>query len=159
VRPAAILAAVSDVAGRTAKIAISRTALESGATPPAARSTTAGNRDALIPIFLPSNDRGRPTRNAEGARQRRERHKNGVSAVISFSTGLQVLANDIANVNTTGYKSSRADYEDSFANCSNHPTGKSRHAPNSFLSRPFRVFRGPSNPVFIVLPALCSRPG
>jgi flagellar hook protein FlgE len=41
---------------------------------------------------------------------------SGISALNSFSTGLQVIANDIANVNTTGYKSSRADYEDSFSN-------------------------------------------
>jgi hypothetical protein len=61
VRPAAILAAVSEVAGRTAKIAICRTALESGATPLAARSASAGNRTALISIFLPSNDGGQST--------------------------------------------------------------------------------------------------
>jgi hypothetical protein len=58
VRPAAILAAVPDMAGRTAKIAICRTALERGATPPAARSASAENRDALFSIFLPSLDSG-----------------------------------------------------------------------------------------------------
>ncbi len=67
VRPAAILAAVSEVAGRTAKIAISRTALESGATPLAARSASVGNRDALISIFLPSNAVGQSTRLAPEA--------------------------------------------------------------------------------------------
>jgi hypothetical protein len=61
VRPAAILAAVPDVAGRTAKIAICRTALESGATPLAARSSSAGNRDAFISILLPSSDGGQST--------------------------------------------------------------------------------------------------
>jgi flagellar hook protein FlgE len=41
---------------------------------------------------------------------------SGISALNAFSTGLQVISNDIANVNTTGYKGSRADYSDSFSN-------------------------------------------
>ena len=40
----------------------------------------------------------------------------GVSALTSFSTGLEVVGNDIANVNTVGYKSSTASFEDSFSN-------------------------------------------
>jgi flagellar hook protein FlgE len=38
--------------------------------------------------------------------------QNGVSALKSFSEGLQVLSNNIANVNSLGYKSSRANYSD-----------------------------------------------
>ena len=39
---------------------------------------------------------------------------NGVSALKSFSEGLQVLSNNIANVNSLGYKSSRANYTDNY---------------------------------------------
>ena len=38
--------------------------------------------------------------------------QNGVSALKSFAEGLQVLSNNIANVNSLGYKSSRANYSD-----------------------------------------------
>ncbi len=40
----------------------------------------------------------------------------GVSALTAFSTGLDVVGNDIAYVNTIGYKSSAASFEDSFSN-------------------------------------------
>ena len=40
--------------------------------------------------------------------------QNGVSALKSFAEGLQVLSNNIANVNSLGYKSSRANYSDNF---------------------------------------------
>lgn len=40
----------------------------------------------------------------------------GVSALRTFSKGLEVIGNNIANVNTTGYKSSTASYADSFSN-------------------------------------------
>jgi len=40
--------------------------------------------------------------------------QNGVSALKSFSEGLQVLSNNIANVNSLGYKSARANYSDNF---------------------------------------------
>jgi len=40
---------------------------------------------------------------------------SGVSALNAFSTGLQVISNNISNVNTVGYKSSNADYSDSFS--------------------------------------------
>ena len=33
---------------------------------------------------------------------------SGVSALRSFSKGLEVIGNNIANINTTGYKSSQA---------------------------------------------------
>jgi len=41
---------------------------------------------------------------------------SGVSALNAFSKGIQVLSNNIANVNTTGYKGSRSEYGDSFSN-------------------------------------------
>lgn len=40
--------------------------------------------------------------------------QNGVSALKSFSEGLQVISNNIANVNSLGYKSARANYSDNF---------------------------------------------
>lgn len=40
----------------------------------------------------------------------------GVSALNTFSKGIQVIANNISNVNTTGYKGSRAAYADNFSN-------------------------------------------
>ncbi len=39
-----------------------------------------------------------------------------VSALSSFSTGLDVVGNNIANVNTVGFKGSSASFEDSFSN-------------------------------------------
>ncbi len=41
---------------------------------------------------------------------------SGVSALRSFMKGLEVIGNNIANVNTTGFKSSKAEYVDSFSN-------------------------------------------
>ncbi|MGB8170738.1 MAG: flagellar hook-basal body complex protein [Chthoniobacteraceae bacterium] len=41
---------------------------------------------------------------------------SGVAALETFSKGIQVIANNIANVNTTGYKGSRASYADNFSN-------------------------------------------
>jgi flagellar hook protein FlgE len=41
---------------------------------------------------------------------------SGVSALRTFSKGLEVIGNNIANVNTTAYKSSTASYSDSFSN-------------------------------------------
>jgi flagellar hook protein FlgE len=41
---------------------------------------------------------------------------SGVSALETFAKGIQVIANNIANVNTTGYKGSRAAYADNFSN-------------------------------------------
>ena len=40
---------------------------------------------------------------------------SGVSALNAFSTGLQVISNNISNVNTVGYKGSRTDYSDNFS--------------------------------------------
>lgn len=41
---------------------------------------------------------------------------SGVSALRTFMKGLEVIGNNIANVNTNGYKSSNASYSDSFSN-------------------------------------------
>ena len=40
---------------------------------------------------------------------------SGVSALKTFSQSIQVTANNIANVNTTGFKGSRAEYSDNFS--------------------------------------------
>ena len=39
---------------------------------------------------------------------------NGISALKSFTEGLQVLGNNIANAGSVGYKSSRVNYSDNF---------------------------------------------
>lgn len=41
---------------------------------------------------------------------------SGVSALRSFVKGLEVIGNNITNVNTTGFKSSQAQYADAFSN-------------------------------------------
>ncbi|MDP3068747.1 MAG: flagellar hook-basal body complex protein [Opitutaceae bacterium] len=41
---------------------------------------------------------------------------SGVSALRTFMKGLEVIGNNIANVNTTGFKASEARYADSFSN-------------------------------------------
>jgi len=41
---------------------------------------------------------------------------SGVSALSTFAKGIQVISNNIANVNTTGFKGSRAGYADNFSN-------------------------------------------
>ena len=41
---------------------------------------------------------------------------SGVSALRTFMKGLEVIGNNIANVNTTSFKSSEAKYSDSFSN-------------------------------------------
>ncbi|HWL16688.1 MAG TPA: flagellar hook-basal body complex protein [Opitutus sp.] len=41
---------------------------------------------------------------------------SGVSALRTFSKGLEVIGNNIANVNTTAFKSSNANFSDSFSN-------------------------------------------
>ncbi|KAF0096120.1 MAG: hypothetical protein E1N59_87 [Puniceicoccaceae bacterium 5H] len=40
---------------------------------------------------------------------------SGVSALNAFSRGLEVIGDNIANVNTVGYKGSRADFSDTFS--------------------------------------------
>lgn len=41
---------------------------------------------------------------------------SGVSALVTFSSAIQVTSNNISNVNTPGFKSSRSEYQDSFSN-------------------------------------------
>ena len=41
---------------------------------------------------------------------------SGVSALISFEKGMEVIGNNIANVNTTGFKTTRMQYSDAFSN-------------------------------------------
>lgn len=41
---------------------------------------------------------------------------SGVSALDSFEEGIEVIGNNIANVNTTGYKGQTANYVDNFSN-------------------------------------------
>jgi flagellar hook protein FlgE len=41
---------------------------------------------------------------------------SGVSALESFEKGLEVIGDNIANVNTTGFKASRVQYADNFSN-------------------------------------------
>ena len=41
---------------------------------------------------------------------------SGVSALRTFSKGLEVIGANIANVNTTAYKSSATTYKDTFSN-------------------------------------------
>lgn len=41
---------------------------------------------------------------------------SGVSALRSFTKGLEVIGNNVANVNTTGYKGSKANFAESFSN-------------------------------------------
>ena len=41
---------------------------------------------------------------------------SGVSALDSFEKGLEVIGNNIANVNTTGYKDETVDYSNTFSN-------------------------------------------
>lgn len=40
---------------------------------------------------------------------------SGISALDSFNTGLQVIGNNIANINSTGFKASSASFADSFS--------------------------------------------
>lgn len=42
--------------------------------------------------------------------------QTGVSALQSFSSGLEVIGNNISNVNTSGFKKGRAEYADTFYN-------------------------------------------
>ena len=41
---------------------------------------------------------------------------SGVSALTTFSRAIQVTSNNIANVNTSGFKGSRSEFQDSFSN-------------------------------------------
>lgn len=47
----------------------------------------------------------------------------GVSALKSFTKSIEVIGDNIANVNTTGFKSSRVDYTDSFSDTLQRSSG------------------------------------
>jgi flagellar hook protein FlgE len=57
----------------------------------------------------------------------------GVSALNTFSQSIQVIANNIANVNTNGFKASRSEYADSFSNllqqAAPSPAGQGSNVP------------------------------
>jgi flagellar hook protein FlgE len=55
---------------------------------------------------------------------------SGVSAMRSFTRNLEVIGNNIANVNTTGFKSSRASFADSFSNTLRGSTPSNGSASN-----------------------------
>lgn len=56
---------------------------------------------------------------------------SGVSALRTFMKGLEVIGNNIANVNTDGYKSSSASYSDSFSNILQRSTPSSVGSGNT----------------------------
>ena len=56
---------------------------------------------------------------------------SGVSALRTFMRGLEVIGNNIANVNTTGFKSSDAKYADSFSNVLQRSSPSSASASNT----------------------------
>lgn len=59
---------------------------------------------------------------------------NGVSALKSVSDGLQVLGNNIANVGSLAYKSSRANYSDNFYMHINEVTKSGKEGKNLVLN-------------------------
>src|SRR5688572_21319735 len=56
---------------------------------------------------------------------------SGVSALRTFMKGLEVIGANIANVNTTGYKSAEAKYADSFSNILQRSSPSSAASSNS----------------------------
>ena len=56
---------------------------------------------------------------------------SGVSALRTFMKGLEVIGANIANVNTTGYKSSEATYADSFSNILQRSAPSTTTVPNT----------------------------
>ena len=59
---------------------------------------------------------------------------SGVSALRTFMKGLEVVGNNIANVNTTGFKASQANYADSFSNILLRSSPSSATASNTSAS-------------------------
>ncbi|MBI5766921.1 MAG: flagellar hook-basal body complex protein [Verrucomicrobia bacterium] len=56
---------------------------------------------------------------------------SGVSALRTFMKGLEVIGDNIANVNTTGYKASEAKYADSFSNILQRSSPSNSNAGNT----------------------------
>lgn len=55
---------------------------------------------------------------------------SGVSALRSFTKGLEVIGNNIANVNTTGFKGSRVGFEESFSSTLRGSSPSNAQGPN-----------------------------
>lgn len=55
---------------------------------------------------------------------------SGVTALKSFTRGMEVIGDNIANVNTTAFKSSRIDYTDSFSNMLRNSSSSNGNASN-----------------------------
>jgi flagellar hook protein FlgE len=56
---------------------------------------------------------------------------SGVSALRTFEKGLEVIGNNIANVNTTGFKGSSVEYADSFSNVLQQSTSNATSGSNT----------------------------
>lgn len=56
---------------------------------------------------------------------------SGVSALRTFEKGLEVIGNNIANVNTTGFKGSAVEYADSFSNILQHSSSNGLTSANA----------------------------
>jgi len=56
---------------------------------------------------------------------------SGVSALRTFEKGLEVIGNNIANVNTTGFKGSSVEYADSFSNVLQQSTSNATTGSNT----------------------------
>jgi len=64
----------------------------------------------------------------------------GVSGLDSYANALSVLSNNIANVNTTGFKSSRAEFADILSQSLSGASGSSQIGRGVFLSEVTNVF-------------------
>ena len=58
---------------------------------------------------------------------------SGISALTNFSKGLEVISDNIANVNTVGFKGSTTDYADNFSDVLQHsaPAADGSNASNT----------------------------
>ncbi len=56
---------------------------------------------------------------------------SGVSAMKAFTRGIEVIGNNIANVNTYGYKRQRTDYADNFSQVFSKASGNGGSAPTT----------------------------
>ena len=66
---------------------------------------------------------------------------SGVSGLDSFQEQMDVIGNNIANLNTTGYKAATVDFADAFSNVLNAPSGGSSSASGT---NPIQVGTGVS---------------
>lgn len=60
---------------------------------------------------------------------------SGVSALKSFTRGMEVIGDNIANVNTTAFKASRLNYTDSFSNMLRNSSSSNGNASNTTASQ------------------------